>query len=136
MTRRTLLALTAAAALAAPAAAQQLDRRSRDQPEIVVEAGGRVGTCDALTFDRDGRFLFAAGDDKVVRAWPYSAAHALGFTFAGLDTDPLKARTLRWRAWRERFGLAEVCGTLAAATNPLLRPLDRGDYATEVQLLG
>src|SRR5438045_7262444 len=125
MTRRTLLALTAAAALAAPAAAQQLDRRSRDQPEIVVEAGGRVGTCDALTFDRDGRFLFAAGDDKVVRAWPYSAAHALGFTFAGLDTDPLKARTLRWRAWREQRG-----GIKAVAPAPHCRRVRLGGDVT------
>src|SRR5579885_883603 len=105
MSHRTLLAAVAAAALAPPAAAQdQLDRRSRDQPEIVVEAGGRVGTCDALTFDRGGRFLFAAGDDKVVRAWPYAAARVWGLSFARLDTDPLKARTLRWRAWREQRG--------------------------------
>ena len=91
-----LFALAAVVALAPAAAAQQFDRRSRDEPEVVVEAGGRVGTCDVLRFTPDGRFLLAAGDDKVVRVWPYSAGR--------LDTDPTKATTLRWRAWREQRG--------------------------------
>ncbi|MBM3978671.1 MAG: hypothetical protein FJ304_00005 [Planctomycetes bacterium] len=85
-----LIALTGAPAVAQP----QQDRRSRDEPEIVVEARGRVGPCDVLRFSPDGNFLFAAGDDKVVRVWPHSAA--------GLDTE--KMRTLRWRAWREQRG--------------------------------
>jgi uncharacterized caspase-like protein/WD40 repeat protein len=75
---------------------QQADRRSRDEPEIVVEAGRRVGPCDALRFSRDGQFLFAAGDDKVVRVWPHSVN--------GLDTEPAHVQTLRWRAWREQRG--------------------------------
>ena len=85
-----LAALVVLAALAAPAAAQQLDRRSRDEPEVVVEAGGRVGTCDVLRFDAAGKFLFAGGDDKVVRVWPV--------TPKGLDTDLGRGRVLRWRA--------------------------------------
>ncbi|MBN9121096.1 MAG: caspase family protein [Planctomycetes bacterium] len=81
----------------APAAAQeQIDRRSRDEPEIVVEAGGRVGPCDVLRFAPDGRFLLAGGDDKVVRVWPHSAR--------GLDTERAHVQTLRWRAWREQRG--------------------------------
>ncbi|HEX4606952.1 MAG TPA: hypothetical protein VH092_01980, partial [Urbifossiella sp.] len=83
-------------ALAVPAGAQQFDRRSRDEPEVVVEAGGRVGTCDVLRFDAAGKFLFAGGDDKVVRVWPV--------TPKGLDTDPGRGRVLRWRAWREQRG--------------------------------
>jgi uncharacterized caspase-like protein/WD40 repeat protein len=77
-------------------AQQQTDRRSRDEPEIVVEAGGRVGPCDVLRFSPDGEFLFAGGDDKVVRVWPHSAA--------GLDTERGHVQTLRWRAWREQRG--------------------------------
>ncbi|MFO0800056.1 MAG: caspase family protein [Gemmataceae bacterium] len=98
-------AAIAALVLAAPAAAQQADRRSRDEPEVVVEAGGRVGTCDAVVFDKAGKFLFAAGDDKVVRVWPVTAK--------GLDTDPARARVLRWRAWREQRG-----GIKAIAVSP------------------
>lgn len=93
---RRLFALVAVAGLAPAAAGQQFDRRSRDEPEVVVEAGGRVGTCDVLRFTPDGNSLLAAGDDKVVRAWPYAAGR--------LDTDPGRATTLRWRAWREQRG--------------------------------
>jgi WD40 repeat protein len=95
--------LLSAATLAAPATLPQYDRRSRDEPEIVVEAGGRSGTCDALLFDRTGQFLFAGGDDKVVRVWPYSGGK--------LDVD--RTTTLRWRAWREQRG-----GIKAVAVSP------------------
>ncbi len=94
MTR--LAAALAVCFLAAPVSAQQLDRRSRDEPEVVVEAGGRVGPCDALVFDKAGKYLFAGGDDKVVRVWPV--------TPKGFDPDPAHARVLRWRAWREQRG--------------------------------
>ncbi len=90
------LAVAALAVLVPPAQAQQLDRRSRDEPEIVVEAGGRVGPGDVLRFSADGRFLFAGGDDKVVRVWPHTAT--------GLETDRAKVQVLRWRAWREQRG--------------------------------
>jgi WD40 repeat protein len=97
MNSHALLAVLALAMFAPVAAAQQqFDRRSRDEPEIVVEAGGRFGTCDVLRFTPDGSALLAAGDDKVVRVWPYSAA--------GLETDRTKVRVLRWRAWREQRG--------------------------------
>lgn len=103
MTR--LAAALVVLAVAAPAGAQQLDRRSRDDPEVVVEAGGRVGPCDALVFDKAGKYLFAGGDDKVVRVWPV--------TPKGFDPDPGHARVLRWRAWREQRG-----GVKAVAVSP------------------
>ena len=90
MTLRVLVQAVLIFGLATPAAAQQTDRRARDEPEITVEAGGRVGPCDALLFTSDGRFLLAGGDDKVVRVWPHS--------LAGLESDRAKVQTLRWRA--------------------------------------
>jgi WD40 repeat protein/uncharacterized caspase-like protein len=87
------------------ASAQQADRRARDEPEIVVEAGGRVGAADALLFSPDGKFLLAGGDDKVVRVWPHRPT--------GLEIDRTKAQTLRWRAWREQRG-----GIKALAISP------------------
>src|SRR5436305_2423080 len=95
-TRYLLLTLTFA--VSAPAAlGQQLDRRSRDEPDIAVEAGGRVGTCDVLRFSPNGRSLLAAGDDKVVRSWAYSPGD-------GLDTRSDHVQTFRWPAWREQRG--------------------------------
>jgi WD40 repeat protein len=85
-----------------PGVSQQFDRRARDEPEVVVEAGGRTGTCDILRFTPNGDFLLAAGDDKVVRVWPYSAA--------GLDTAPGRARALRWRSWRDQLGGIKAVG--------------------------
>ena len=46
-------------------AAAQLDRRSRDEPEVFVEAGGRTGTCDALLFSPDGKYLLAGATTSV-----------------------------------------------------------------------
>jgi WD40 repeat protein len=115
MTHRFLLPALALFALASPASAQQTDRRARDEPEIVVEAGGRVGPCDALLFTPDGRFLLAGGDDKVVRVWPHAAT--------GLDTDRAKVQTLRWRAWREQRG-----GVKAVAVSPDGKTVAVGGY--------
>jgi WD40 repeat protein len=72
----------------------QIDRRDRHDPELVIETGGRTGTCDAMLFDLDGNNLYAVGDDKVVRAWTCDKK--------GLDTA--KMRSIRWPAWRERRG--------------------------------
>jgi len=84
---------------------QQADRRSRDEPDVCVEADGRYGTCDAIRFAPDGGYAIAAGDDKVARVWPYSEK--------GLETDPQKVQVLRWRAWREQRG-----GIKALAISP------------------
>lgn len=99
-------------ALSSPAEAQQTDRRARDEPEIVVEAGGRVGTIDALLFSTDGKFLLSGGDDKVVRVWPHDEK--------GLNP---KGQTLRWRAWREQRG-----GIKAVAVSPDGKRIAVGGY--------
>jgi WD40 repeat protein len=99
-----LAVIVAAFALFVPeASGQQFDRRSRDEPEVVLHSGGRWGTCDELRFGPDGRFLFAAGDDKVIHVWPYSVTR-------GLDTTAGKARTLRWRSWRDQLGGIKAVG--------------------------
>jgi WD40 repeat protein len=68
------------------------ERRERSQPALMVETGARLGACDVLTFTTDGRYLLAAGDDKVVRIWKVAGQ--------GLEL----ANTLRWSVWRERHG--------------------------------
>ena len=74
-----------------------IDRRSREQPEVVPRAGdGRHGSCDALRFTPAGDVLFAAGDDKVLTGWRHADA--------GLLTDPATTEVLRWPAWREQIG--------------------------------
>jgi uncharacterized caspase-like protein/WD40 repeat protein len=79
--------------LATPAIAQ-IDRRSRDEPEVFIDAGGPSGTSDVLLFSPDGKYLYRGGDDKVVQQWPVGAA--------GLQTGA--SRTFRWPAWREQRG--------------------------------
>jgi WD40 repeat protein len=93
------------ALLVAVQAYAQLDRRSRDEPEMFIEAGGRSGTCDALVFSPDGKYLFVAGDDKTVRVLPVGGT--------GLQTG--RMTTLRWPAWREQRGGIK---TLAVPSDP------------------
>jgi WD40 repeat protein len=88
--------------------AQQADRRDRKAPELVVESGGRMGTCDALVFTPDGRYLLATGDDKVVRVWPFHQGRL----------DARSARVLRWPAWREERGAIYA---LAVSPDPQAR---------------
>jgi WD40 repeat protein len=78
----------------AGAAVAQNDRRDRRNPELILEPGGRTGTCDALAFTADGTHLLAVGDDKVVRIWRYQDG----------KLDPDSVRVLRWPAWREQRG--------------------------------
>jgi WD40 repeat protein len=77
---------------AATALAQ--DRRDRENPELIVESGGRIGSCDSLQFTKDGNYLLAVGDDKVVRIWPYRDGQ--------LHKDGMQV--LRWSVWREQRG--------------------------------
>lgn len=72
----------------------QFDRRDRRDPALVLETGGRTAYCDALSFSEDGKFLLAAGDDKVVTIWNHGPS--------GLDAKP--AQVLRWPSWREQRG--------------------------------
>jgi WD40 repeat protein len=94
--RPPLLACLVAAGLglvADPVYAQK-DRRNRQDPELVLETGGRTGTCDVLTFSADGKSLLAVGDDKVVRIW----------NFANGQLEPAERPVLRWPTWREQRG--------------------------------
>jgi WD40 repeat protein len=89
--------LTACACLllAAPAPAQ--DNRSRREiatPGLVVETGARIGACDVVRFTADGKYLLAAGDDKVVRNWKLGPG--------GLEKSDLPI--LRWSSYRETRG--------------------------------
>src|SRR5215471_21788359 len=94
--RPLLLACAAVALLlaaVAPAAAQG-SRRDREDPELIVEPGGRTGTCDQLLFTPDGKQLLAAGDDKVVRVWQCRDG----------KLDDKTMQNLRWGIWREFRG--------------------------------
>jgi WD40 repeat protein len=116
---RNVAVLVILGLLAPSALGQQYDRRARDEPEIVVEAGGRSGTCDVLRFTRDGQFLLAAGDDKVVHVWPHLAN--------GLDKTPGKAKTLRWRSWRDQLG-----GIKAIGVSPDGKQIAVGGYGLRI----
>jgi WD40 repeat protein len=93
MRARLIASVLAFLSLAAPAFAQN-DRRNQLTPELIVESGGRLGSCDAIKFTRDGKYLLAIGDDKVVRIWPYVDGR---LTKEGMQV-------LRWPSWRERRG--------------------------------
>src|SRR5947209_493340 len=77
-------------------------RRELATPGLILETGNRTSACDVLTFTNKGQFLFATGDDKVVRTWK--------FTGQGLEpiSDPAPAgvpqAVLRWPSHRERRG--------------------------------
>ncbi len=104
-------ALSALLLLAAGSAASaQLDRRSRDEPEVILNHGGRYGFCDDMVWDASGRYLFAAGDDKEVTVWPVDLSDPNG---PKLNTDRASVQHLRWPAWRERRG-----GIKAIAVDP------------------
>jgi WD40 repeat protein len=106
--------LTIAAIAAGPGAAlAQVDQSRREiaTPGLVLETGSRTAACDVLSFTNKGQFLFATGDDKVVRTWK--------FTPKGLEIIPDPAPEgvpqpgLRWTSHRERRG-----NVYAAAVSP------------------
>src|SRR5262249_2467216 len=86
-------------------------RRELATPGLVLETGSRTSACDVLSFTNKGQFLFATGDDKVVRTSK--------FTSKGLEAiaDPAPAgvpqAVLRWTSHRERRG-----NIYAAAVSP------------------
>jgi WD40 repeat protein len=98
MTRFTRLAALAAALFAAVGVAPaQNDRRDRQDPELVLEPGGRTAACDQLLFVKDAKgqeLLLAAGDDKAVRVWKLDAGKLI----------PGEPAALRWPVWREYRG--------------------------------
>src|SRR5262249_59806044 len=93
MRARLIASVLTILSLAGPAFAQN-DRRSQTTPELIIESGGRLGSCDAIRFTRDGKYLLAIGDDKVVRIWPYQDGK---LTKEGMQV-------LRWPSWREQRG--------------------------------
>ena len=86
-------------------------RRELATPGLILEPGSRTSACDVLAFTNGGRFLFATGDDKVVRTWKFNGK--------GLEIipDPAPAgvpkAVLRWTSHRERRG-----NIYAAAVSP------------------
>src|ERR1043165_3268161 len=98
MIRRSLslvaLLFAAFPAWAEPEAGYQVDRRDRREPSIILNTGGRTGTCDVLKFTPDGTELLGAGDDKVVTAYRVGEK--------GIDAQSV--RYLRWPTWREQRG--------------------------------
>jgi WD40 repeat protein len=86
-------------------------RRELVTPGLVLETGTRTAACDVLTFANDGQYLFATGDDKLVRTWK--------FTPQGLEFIPdpppegVPQPVLRWTSYRERRG-----NIYAAALSP------------------
>src|SRR5436309_5932494 len=89
-----VLFIAVAAVFAQQGDGEQLDRRDRREPAIVLNTGGRTGTADVIKFSPDGKEVMAAGDDKVVTAYPVGSK--------GLDSK--NVRSLRWPAWREQRG--------------------------------
>lgn len=86
-------------------------RRETTTPGLMLDTGSRTGACDVLTFTNNGQYLLAAGDDKVVRTW--------SFTAKGLEPiadpapDGIPQPVLRWSNLRERRG-----NIYAAAVSP------------------
>jgi WD40 repeat protein len=107
MRARLIASVLTLLALAIPAFPQE-DRRSLTTPELVVDSGGRLGSCDAIKFTSDGKYLLAVGDDKVVRVWPYveplprSWLVPRWYQDGHLTTQGMEV--LRWPSWREQRG--------------------------------
>ena len=72
----------------------QSNRRERQDPELIVESGGRLAYCDQMLFTPDGKWVLTVGDDKVVRLWACTDG----------KLDALSMRVLRWNIWREQRG--------------------------------
>lgn len=91
-----LIAVASIVLAASTAHAQpEVSRREYATPGLVVETGARRGTCDALLFTADGKYLLAAGDDKVVRNWKVDRE-------TGLRNAEMPM--LRWTTWHEKRG--------------------------------
>lgn len=67
--RRAARALSLAAALAAPAAAQDLPGGYHDRPVLVVDPGRHTAMIRRADVDAAGRVLVTASEDKTVRVW-------------------------------------------------------------------
>jgi WD40 repeat protein len=99
----------------APAQSAPRDDRLRNlATELIVETGARTAACDVLLFTPDGKNLLAAGDDKVVRVWPFSEKTGI---------DRAGGRALRWSIFREQRG-----SIYALALDPKTRSVAIGGF--------
>ncbi len=109
---RRVLAIAVLIGLAAAGSAPaqtQADRRERKEPGLILETPGRMASCDALTFVREGDdlFLLAAGDDKVVIVWQV------------VGDRLVEKRRLRWGIYREQRGSIYALTTFRDGTKKL-----------------
>jgi WD40 repeat protein len=131
---------------AVPSPAEQIDRRDRLDPELIIESGGRMGTCDALAFTDDGKQLLAVGDDKVVRVWDFAdgnlraAGAAAGGAvrvrdFADGKLRPGSPAVLRWSIWREQRGAIYALALSPDVKNQYVAVGGLGSLTTTVTVL-
>ncbi len=59
---------------AVPSAAQPAKQAPAEKPLLRLEAAGPTSNVTALAFSPNGKFLYAAGHDKVVRVWALNGA--------------------------------------------------------------
>src|SRR6267378_3269884 len=71
--RHSIASLVFAVLAIGPAASQE---KNDAKPLLRLEAGGPTSNVTALAFSPDGKTLYVAGFDKVVRAWTWNAAKA------------------------------------------------------------
>jgi WD40 repeat protein len=76
-------------------AAAQDRRRTLRSPGLILETGAPTAATTSLVLTRDGKYLLAAGDDKVVRQWPIDKE-------GKLNRD--QAQVFRWAIYREQRG--------------------------------
>ena len=111
-----VLILTLGSVLPKPVAMAEESRRGAlKTPGLIIETRAPTAPCNALTFTPDGKWLLAAGADKVVRGWRLEGSR--------LVED--KVVTLRWATWREQRG---VIGALALSPDPDTKYVAIGGY--------
>jgi len=80
----------------------EVSRRELVTPGLVLETGFRTGSCDFVRFTPDGRYVYAGGDDKVIRTWRWT-----GSELTPIEENPPPGTPqgiLRWPSFRERRG--------------------------------
>lgn len=127
--RRPALVLFVAASLAiCPASAlAQNDQARRDYstPGLLLETGARTGACDVLTFTKDGKYVLATGDDKVVRNWK----------FAGSALESSTLPILRWKIWQDTRGQIFALALSPDANNSLAAVAGRGLKNSQIAVI-